>query len=54
MVAPPYPVMMVQSESNFSYDFSVESNIAGHKLLRTEIGITFVPASMSVLHLTST
>ena len=32
--------------------FPVESNIVGHNILKVEIGNTFPPASVSILHLT--
>ena len=49
-----YAVRKVQSESDLYKAFPVKSNIAGHNLLKTEIGITFGPVAVSILHLAST
>ena len=36
-----YAVRVVQTESNFSKALPVESNIAGHNLLKTEISMIY-------------
>ena len=54
MAVPPYVVRVVQSQPNISKAFPVKSNIGGHNLLKTEIGIIFAPALVSILHLMST
>ena len=53
-VAPPYPVTVVKSQLNFSKAFPVKWKIAGYNLLKTEIGIKFAPAPVSILHFTCT